>query len=67
MTAAIATSKMKAKLSEASVMETDEADGFICTPNPPVPTSPVKSSAAFNRAVGFLQAHAARNSRLATR
>ena len=38
--AAIATSKMKTKLSKASLMETDEADGFIGAPNP-LPHKPV--------------------------
>ena len=38
--AAIATSKMKPKLNKASVIETDEADGFIGAPNP-LPHKPV--------------------------
>jgi hypothetical protein len=66
LSATIAMNKIKSNVSKASLKEIDEAYGFIGTPNPPVPTSPVKSSAAFNRAVAHLQAHAARNSRLTT-
>jgi len=53
-------------IGRVSLKETDEVDALIGTPNPPVPTSSLRVRCPFNRAIGLLQAHAARNSRSTT-
>ena len=56
---------MKRRVSQATLRVTDE---FVDKSNPPLSTSADGAVfAPFNRAVDFLQAHAARNSRIATR